>query len=174
MVARLKGISRGLKKLSESVDQRFGRVDQRFGQVDQRFEQIDRRFEQIDERFEQIDRRFEQIDQRFEQIDQRFEQIDQRFEQIDQRFDGIQQLILSESEKTRRHFDVAVEQIKSERNLSIDKSIATEEHLTQFRVSNAADHIIFEKRLDDHEHRLKLLETGMDGPLIPTSPDSNR
>ena len=58
------------------------------------------------------------------------------------------------------HFDLTVEQIKSERNLSIDKSIATHEHLVQLRVSNAAAHVVLDSRLDDHEQRLKTLETG--------------
>jgi DNA anti-recombination protein RmuC len=74
----------------------------------------------LGERFEQIDQQFAQVYQRFEQVDQRFEQVDQRFERVDERFDTLANEIRTEGERTRRHFNVVVEQIKAERNLVLD------------------------------------------------------
>ncbi|MEO5896640.1 MAG: hypothetical protein ABIS06_13160 [Vicinamibacterales bacterium] len=39
--------------------------------------------------------------------------------------------VAAEGQKTRHHFDVVAEQMKSERNLAIDKSRATDERLTR-------------------------------------------
>jgi chromosome segregation ATPase len=112
----------------------------------------------VDQRFDQFEKRFDQFEKRFEEVDKRFEQVDKRFEEVDKRFDDLRQLILAEGEKTRLHFDVTVEQIKSERNLSLDRSAATDQQLVRFVASNVADHVAFEKRLTDHEVRLKVLE----------------
>jgi hypothetical protein len=100
------------------------------------------------------------VDQRFAQVDQRFAQVDRRLEEADRRFDELRQLILSEGERTRQHFDVVAEQMKSERNVAIDKSIATDEHFAHLRIANASAHARFEARLDDHERRLTALESG--------------
>ncbi len=56
------------------------------------------------------------MDDRFGDVDQRFAQVDQRFARVDDRFQELIGLILSEGERTRRHFDVVAEQMKSERN----------------------------------------------------------
>jgi chromosome segregation ATPase len=91
------------------IDERFVQVDQRFAQIDQRFDQVDQRFDQVDRRFDQVDQRFHQMDQHFHQMDQRFHQMDQKFAQVDAQFVEMRQLILSEGERTRKHFDVVAE-----------------------------------------------------------------
>lgn len=72
--------------------------------------------------------------------------------------DSTRRYMLEESESTRRHFDIAVEQVKSERNLAIDKAVAADERTGRLTATNAADHIAFGSRLDDHEIRLTRLE----------------
>lgn len=91
-------------------------------------------------------------------MDERFGDVDQRFARVDDRFQELIDLILSEGEKTRRHFDVVAEQMKSERNLAIDKAVAVDERTGRLTASNAADHVEFSARLDDHEARLTDLE----------------
>ena len=49
--------------------------------------------------------------------------------------------------------------MKAERNLSLDSSKATDEKLVRVSASNAADHVAFERRLEDHERRLSKLES---------------
>ena len=49
-------------------------------------------------------------------MDERFGDVDQRFARVDDRFQELIDLILSEGDRTRRHFDVVAEQMKSERN----------------------------------------------------------
>jgi predicted transcriptional regulator len=83
---------------------------------------------------------FEEVSKRFEQVDQRFEQVDQQFEQVQRQFGVLSAQIATEAENTRRHFDIVVEQLKAERNLALDQSMAV------------AD------RLDDHERRITKLE----------------
>ena len=86
------------------------------------------------------------------------------FTQVDERFVAVLKLIADEGrdirrhvehegQKTRRHFDVVAEQMKSERNLAIDKAIATDAQLTRLTATNAADHVSFDSRLNDLEKR---------------------
>ena len=96
--------------------------------------------DEMHELFELVDQRFQQVDQRFEQVDQRFEQVDQRFEQVQRQFAELSAQIATEAQNTRRHFDMAVEQMKAERNVVLDQSLAARE------------------RLDDHERRITRLE----------------
>jgi Na+/phosphate symporter len=66
-------------------------------------------------------------------------------------FDELDKNIKSEGETTRRHFDVVAEKMVSERNLALDRSMATAQQLLGLTASNAGDHVRFESRLDDHE-----------------------
>src|SRR5688500_1926857 len=97
------------------------------------------------------------------EMDQRFEETRQYIEQRitadgEQTRRDLEQRIAAEGERTRRHFDVVAEQMKAERNLSLDSSRATDEKLVKVSASNAADHVAFESRLEDHEQRLSKLE----------------
>ena len=69
-----------------------------------------------------------------------FEQVDKRFEQVDKRFDDLSAQIAAEREESRRHFAIAIEQMKAERNLVLDQSRGNAE------------------RLDNHEKRISALE----------------
>lgn len=144
-------------------------LDDLRGDMTRQFEAVGRQFEQIGQRFEAVDRRFEAVDQRFEAVDQRFDAVDRRFDAVDRRFEEVLSVIRSlfdqthrfvveEGERTRRYFDVVVEQIKSERNLAIDKAMAVDERTGRLTASNAADHVEFSVRLDAHEIRLTRLE----------------
>ncbi len=96
------------------------------------------------------------------EMDGRFEQVDQRFDQLERRFaaesERIRQHVEAEGEKTRRYFDVVAEQMKAERNLSLDQSKAASDGVARLSASNAAEHSAFAQRLDDHERRLRQLE----------------
>ncbi len=105
-----------------------------------------------------MDRQFEGVARQFESVARQFEAVDRRFEAVDRRFEEVLALIASESEKTRRHFDIVVEQVKSERNLALDKTIAADERTGRLTAANAADHVGFQASLDDHEVRLSRLE----------------
>ena len=47
-------------------------------------------------------------------MDGKFGTVDKRFEQVDREFDALRQLIKSEGETTRRHFDVVAEKMAGE------------------------------------------------------------
>ena len=108
----------------------------------------------------EMDRKFAAVDERFERVDERFEQVDRRFERVDESLEELRRLVKSEGEATRRHFDVVAENIVSERNLALDRSMATALQLVSLATSNAADHVRFERRLDDHDRRLEKIEKG--------------
>jgi len=55
--------------------------------------------------------------------------------------------IAAEGHRTRLHFDLVAEQMKSERNLALDKCLANDQQLTRLAASNAAEHHVFERRL---------------------------
>ena len=78
--------------------------------------------------------------------------------EMDGKFDVLRQLIRSEGETTRRHFDVVAEKMVSERNLALDRSMATAQQLAGVTATNAGDHVSFERRLTDHDRRLDELE----------------
>lgn len=97
-------------------------------------------------------------------VDSIDEKLDRRFRQVDARFEAVLKLIADEGrdtrrciehegQKTRRHFDVVAEQMKSERNVAIDKTIATDAQLTRLTATNAADHVSFDSRLNELEKR---------------------
>ena len=77
----------------------------------------------------EMDRKFAAVDMRFERVEERFEQVDKRCEQVDGALQELRLLIKSEGEVTRRHFDVVVEKIVSERNLALDRSVLTKRYL---------------------------------------------
>ena len=72
-------------------------------------------------------------------------------EEVDQRFERMERLILSEAEKTRRHFDVVAELMKAERNLVLDLGRASAERIN-----------IIDRTLSDHDVRLRELERRTD------------
>jgi conjugal transfer/entry exclusion protein len=98
------------------------------------------------------------VDAHFEQFNQRFEHMDQRFEQVDMRFEHLLREIAAEGARTRRHFDIVAEQMRSERKLAFDQSSSAVAAVVRLTAANAADHLAFEKRLADHDKRLADLE----------------
>ena len=74
----------------------------------------------------------------------------------------VRQLVKAEGETTRRHFDVVAEKLTTERNLVLDRSMATAQQVVGLTASNAGDHVRFEHRLDDHERRIDSLEKARD------------
>ena len=91
-------------------------------------------------------------------VDARFQQVDKRFELVDEQFIQLRQQIAAEGETTRRHFDIAVEHMKAERNLALDVTRATDQRLIRMSASNTVEHAAFEAQLRDHEKRLTKLE----------------
>ena len=89
-------------------------------------------------------------------------EMDRRFGAVDEQFKVVFELIKSEGETTRRHFDVVAEQMLSERNLALDRSMATAQQLAGLTAANASDHVRFEGRLDGHDGRLEAIERSRD------------
>ena len=87
-------------------------------------------------------------------------EMDSKFAAVDDTLEELRLFIKSDGEATRRHFDVVVERILGERNLALDRSMATAEQLVGLTASNAADHVQFEHRLNDHDRRLENIEKG--------------
>ncbi len=159
------------------------------GDMDRQFEGVARQFETIDRRFDAVDRRFEEMlaliaSQKDEtrqfileegEKTRRYmleesegtrrsmlEESESTRRSMLEESDGTRRYMLEESESTRRHFDIVVEQVKSERNLALDKAIAADERTGRLTATNAADHVGFASRLDDHELRLTRLERNED------------
>jgi len=97
---------------------------------------------------------FAQVDGRFAQIDNRFAQVDDRFAQVDARFALLEARIIEEGQKTRRHFDVVLEDIRTELREVAASASAAHARLE----ANRSEHETFTGVLDDHELRLKSLE----------------
>ena len=108
--------------------------------------------DEMDGQFEHVQRQFEQVDRRFAELKAELrEHIAAEGEKTRRHFDA-------EGEKTRRHFDIVAEQMKAEQSLLIDRVMGTDQKLLGLAASNAADHVGFVNRLDDHEQRLKRIE----------------
>lgn len=108
--------------------------------------------------FIDVNARLDVVDTRFESVDARFDAVDARFDAVDARFQTIADQIHEEGETTRRHFDIVVEQFRSEVRLALDKSVATADQLSAFRTVNEHEHAGFAGAIDDHEARLRALE----------------
>ena len=124
---------------------------------------MDRQFEGVARQFETIDRRFEEMfaliaSQKDETRRFILEEGEKTRRNMLEESESTRRYMLEESESTRRHFDIVVEQVKSERNLGLDKAIAADERTGRLTATNAADHVGFSSRLDDHELRLTRLE----------------
>ena len=115
---------------------------------------------EMDSLFAAVNEQFERVNERFERVDERFERVDERFERVDRTLEELRQLMKSEGEATRRHFDVVAEKMVSERNLALDRSMATAQQLVSLTASNATEHVQFARRLDDHDRRLENIEKG--------------
>ena len=50
-----------LRKLEQSMNERFVRVDEKFEMIDEHFVKIDEQFVKIDEKFVKIDEKFERV-----------------------------------------------------------------------------------------------------------------
>src|SRR3954453_9923485 len=85
-------------------------------------------------------------------MDQCSEAVDERFEAIERRFEEMLALIFSESEKTRlavledgertrRHFDVVVNQRSPSEALALGKAIAADERAGRLTATHVADHV---------------------------------
>ncbi len=137
------------------------------GDMDRQFEGVARQFEAVDRRFEEMlalistereeTRRF--ILEEGERTRRyMLEESESTRRYMVEESESTRGYMLEESESTRRHFDIVVEQVKSERNLALDKAIAADERTGRLTATNAADHVGFGSRLDDHELRLTRLE----------------
>jgi hypothetical protein len=140
-----------------------GDMDRGFEAVGQQFEGVDRRFEAIDPRFNAVDRRFKEtlaFIAAEEEKTRRYmlEESDETRRYMLEESDKTRRHMLEETERTRRHFDVVVEHVKSERNLALDKAIAADARAGRLTATNAADHVDFASRLENHEIRLTRLE----------------
>ena len=123
-----------VRELKEDMDGQFGHVRSQFEHVRSQFEHVRSQFERVQRQFEQVDRRFTELKAELKED------------------------IAAEGEKTRRHFDIVAEQMKAEQILLIDRAMGTHQQLLGLTASNAADHVGFVYRLDDHEQRLKRIE----------------
>jgi hypothetical protein len=124
---------------------------------------MDRQFEGVARQFEAVDRRFEEMlalisTEREETRRFILEEGERTRRYMLEESESTRGYMLEESESTRRHFDIVVEQVKSERNLALDKAIAADERTGRLTATNAADHVSFGSRLDDHELRLTRFE----------------
>jgi septal ring factor EnvC (AmiA/AmiB activator) len=139
--------------------------------MDAGFEQVDAQFAQVDAQFAQVDARFDQVDARFAQVDARFGQVDARLGQVDLRFDRLEARMATEHETTLRHMDMLFEQLKAEYRLGFDRMLTTDERLASLDVVNASEHTTFAAVLDEHEVRIKALESSS---TLPEDPPPNR
>ena len=126
--------------------------------MDAQFAEMKSQFAEADQRFAQVDQRFERIDQRFEQVDQRFAQVDDRFDKVDERLDALDARITSEGIATRRHFDVVVEDVKSDIRLLASAVAANTTALERHITTSLSERKTVSAALDDHEVRLTVLE----------------
>ena len=112
------------------------------GDMDRQFEGVARRFETIDRRFEEMlaliasqkDETRQFILEEGEKTRRyMLEESEGTRRSMLEESESTRRYMLEESESTRRHFDIVVEQVKSERNLGLDKAIAADERGTSDR-----------------------------------------
>jgi hypothetical protein len=90
--------------------------------------------------------------------------MDARFDEVDARFGA-------EHQATRRHMDMLVEQLKAEYRLGFDRMLTTDQRLASLDAGNASEHTTFAAVLEEHEVRIKALESP---PTFDDDPPRNR
>lgn len=108
---------------------------------------------------DQMDAQFEAVGSRFAAVDARFADVDARFDAVETQFQELRNLIAAEARATRTHFDVIADQLRTEIKLGLDKSMATGQQVAGLTAINAQDHMGFARTLENHELRLKALES---------------
>jgi hypothetical protein len=63
-----------------------------------------------------------------ERVDDLRTGMDGKFAVVDKKFEELRREIKAEGETTRRHLEVVAEKMMSDRNLSLDRSMATAQH----------------------------------------------
>jgi hypothetical protein len=81
---------------------------------------------------------------------------------------AVGKMIGSSAVETRIHFDIAVEAIRSDFNVVIDKTNALGENVDRLIERNGIEHTAFVEAIADHEVRLRVLEA-MRQPDLPHS-----
>ena len=106
-----------------------------------------------------MDARFDVVDARFDAVDARLEQHEERLKEHDARFDQLEARIIDSQETTRRHFDIVAEQLRADMKLLYDGVIAMNDQISGFMRTNAREHAAILQALDNHEVRIKSLES---------------
>ena len=119
---------------------------------------MDAQFVEMKAQFAEVDQRFAQVDERFDKVDERFDKVDERFDKVDERLDTLDARITSEGVATRRHFDVVVEDVKSDIRLLAGSVVAVTATLERHIASSLSERKTVSAALDDHEVRLTVLE----------------
>jgi len=101
--------------------------------------------ETLDSLAEKISSLASSIDKRFDAVDERFVAVDQRFDAVDQRFDEIKAELRTE-----------IEAVDAKVGLVLEKM----DDLTKRDIHHSIVHARLELRLENHDLRLKALESG--------------
>jgi hypothetical protein len=87
----------------------------------------------VEGRFDGIDGKLATHDARFDGIDRKLATHDARFDHVDERFTEMYQLIVKEGERTRKHFDVVAENLKSQITLIAEGHSALRDDGTEMK-----------------------------------------
>jgi len=105
-------------------------------------EYFDKKFEKIDKSFEVVDKKFDLVDKRFESVDRKFDAVEKKFELLDTMVESVESNLKKDMDfrfaKVHRHIDQKIEWLAR----LVANSIAQP----------------YQKRLDNHETRIKALE----------------
>jgi chromosome segregation ATPase len=108
------------------------------------FEAVDTRFDAMDTRFAGVEDRLDRVEARLDSNDTRFVSIDQRFDGIDQRFDELKSELRTRIEAVDAKVGLVLEKVTD---------------LTVRDARHSAVHVRHEQVLDNHELRLRALES---------------
>jgi hypothetical protein len=122
------------ESLKEYIDSRISQVNHR---IDKFEKKDDARVHVADERSDSVDGKLSNIEKRFRDIDVRFDGMDGRFDGMDKRFDSI---------------DVRFDKLHHKLEISIHG-------LVELIERRSGEIVGVEGQLDNHEQRIKVLET---------------
>jgi len=102
-----------------------------------------------------VERRVEKLDTRVEKLDARIEKLE---EKLDTSISDVLAIVAHEGEKTRRHFDMVAEQMRSEFKVVAERTMATDHKVDRLIAQNAIEHAAFVEAIADHEVRQRVIE----------------
>jgi hypothetical protein len=105
----------------------------------------------MDEGFARVDEGFARVDERFDGLEARVDRPEARFDRLENNIDAKLEAF---AERVEERFQVVVKGLRSDFQIVIDRTKATDERLSKHVRDNAEEHRLMQARVDELDSRI--------------------